>query len=339
MPILPDTFCVFILTHGRPDSVVTLKTLGRCGYTGRIYLVVDDEDKTVDRYRQNFGAERVIVFDKKAEADACDEGNNFDERRTITMARNACFGIAERLGVIYFVELDDEYTDFRYKLEETGNHLAIVKQLDEVFAKMLRFFIDSGSTSVAFAQNGDFIGGFDNDAGRSQLQSAAASIACGRVARSGSSECRQGAPDIRGTRYYRFSKRKCMNTFFCSTERPFRFVGAMNEDVNTYTTLGSRGSIFLTVPFVAINQTATQSQSGGITAMYKRFGTYCKAFTTVMMMPSAVRVGMMASKTPRIHHMIDWGRAVPRIVSDQNQLTDEQRAEAGKRLAARRGAQ
>ena len=282
MPMLPETFAVFILTHGRPDNVDTIKTLEKCGYTGRLYLVCDNEDKTVDRYRQNFGAERVIVFDKKAEADACDEGNNFDERRTITMARNACFGIAERLGVTHFVELDDDYTDFRYKLEETGNHLAIVKNLNAVFALFLRFYIESGATSIAFAQNGDFIGGFDNGKG-----------------------------------LYRFSKRKCMNTFFCSTERPVRFIGAMNEDVNTYTTLGSRGAVFLTVPFAAINQTATQSKDGGITAMYKRFGTYCKAFTTVMMMPSAVRVSMMQSKTPRIHHTIDWGRCVPCIVPER----------------------
>jgi hypothetical protein len=80
--MLPDTFCIFILTHGRPDNVITLKTLERCGYTGRIYLVIDNEDKTADRYRANFGADKVVMFDKKAEADRCDEGNNFDERRT-----------------------------------------------------------------------------------------------------------------------------------------------------------------------------------------------------------------------------------------------------------------
>lgn len=280
--MLPDTFCVFILTHGRPDNVVTLKTLERCGYTGRLYLVIDNEDKTGDQYRAKFGADKVIMFDKKAEADLCDEGNNFDERRTITMARNACFGIAARLGVTHFVELDDDYTDFRYKIEETGNHLAIIQDLDSVMQRMKDYFDASGACALAFAQNGDFIGGFDNGIG-----------------------------------IYRFSKRKCMNSFFLSTTRPFRFIGAMNEDVNTYTTRGSRGDLFLTVPFAAINQKATQSQSGGITDMYKRFGTYCKAFTTVMMMPSAVKVSMMSSKNPRLHHSIDWGRCVPCIVPER----------------------
>lgn len=279
--LLPDTFAVFILTHGRPDNVITYKTLQKCGYTGRLYFIVDNEDKTVERYRQNFGAERVIVFDKKAEADACDEGNNFDERRTILMARNACFDLAPALGVTHFIQLDDDYTDVRFKLPETNNSLFIVKDFNHLLASFLKFFIESGACSIAFAQNGDFLGGFDNGKG-----------------------------------IYRFQKRKCMNSFFCSTERPFKFIGAMNEDVNTYSTIGSRGGIFLTVPMVALNQNATQSKRGGITEMYLRFGTYCKAFTTVMMQPSSVKVSMMRSKNPRIHHSINWDCTVPCILRE-----------------------
>ena len=41
-------FAVFILTHGRPDNVKTLATLKKCGYTGKIYFIVDNEDKTID---------------------------------------------------------------------------------------------------------------------------------------------------------------------------------------------------------------------------------------------------------------------------------------------------
>jgi len=274
MPTLPETFCVFILTHGRPDNVVTLKTLDKCGYTGRLYLVVDDEDATVNYYRQNFGADRVIVFDKKAEADACDEGNNFDERRTITMARNACFRIAERLGVTHFVELDDDYYYFGRRFQEGAKR---IRNMDVAILSVLSFMELAGVTSVAFARGGDHIGGFS------------------------------------GLKL----KRKCMNSFFCSTARPFRFVGAMNEDVNTYTTLGSRGALFFTFTGLQLDQKDTQSQQGGISAMYQRFGTYCKAFTTVMMMPSAVRVSMMQSVTPRLHHTIDWKRAVPCIVPER----------------------
>ncbi len=40
-----DDFAVFILTHGRPDTIRTLDTLKRGNYTGKWYLVIDNEDK------------------------------------------------------------------------------------------------------------------------------------------------------------------------------------------------------------------------------------------------------------------------------------------------------
>ena len=107
-------FAVFILTHGRPDNVKTLRTLKKCGYTGKIYFIVDNEDKTIEQYQKNYGIENVKIFDKKAMADSIDEGNNFDERRTITHARNACFKIAKEIGITYFVQLDDDYNDFQF---------------------------------------------------------------------------------------------------------------------------------------------------------------------------------------------------------------------------------
>jgi len=277
-----DDFAVFILTHGRPDNVITYKTLQKCGYTGKLFFIVDNEDKTVDQYKKNYGSERVIVFDKKAVADKCDEGNNFDERRTITMARNACFDIAKEIGVTYFLQLDDDYTDFRYKFPGTVG-LKMPKQIDLLFCAFIAFHKASGALSVACSQMGDFIGGIDN-----------------------------------GVAMYRFSKRKCMNSFFCSTERTYKFIGAMNEDVNTYTTLGSRGNLFITIPVLGINQKSTQSQSGGITDMYLKYGTYCKAFTTVMMQPSSVKVSMMSSNNPRIHHSINWATTVPCILSQNH---------------------
>ena len=102
---------------------------------------------------------------------------------------------------------------------------------------------------------------------------------------------------------------------FAEVDRQFRFVGAMNEDVNTYVTLGGRGRLFFTFTALQLDQKDTQSQRGGISAMYERFGTYCKAFTTVMMAPSCVRVAMMGQKSPRLHHAVSWAQAVPCILS------------------------
>ena len=75
-------FVVFILSHGRPDNVVTYKTLRYLGYTGKVYFVLDNEDKTIAKYVENFGKHRIFVFNKKAMADKIDEGNNFDNNFT-----------------------------------------------------------------------------------------------------------------------------------------------------------------------------------------------------------------------------------------------------------------
>ena len=59
-------FVAFILTHGRPDRVLTYEKLRKHGYTGKIYIVCDDEDKTLPEYRKRFGD--VLVFSKSATA-------------------------------------------------------------------------------------------------------------------------------------------------------------------------------------------------------------------------------------------------------------------------------
>lgn len=277
-------FAAFILTHGRPDNVVTFDKLRASGYTGPVYFIVDNEDATVDRYRERFGAESVIVFDKKAMADRIDEGNNFDNRRVIVHARNASFDIAESLGLTHFVQLDDDYNSFLYR-SGPGVHVGdvrpseskTIRDLDRVFNALIDFLESVPNLkSLAISQGGDHAGGFT------------------------------------GLRL----ARKAMNFFLCATARRFSFVGSINEDVNAYTVGGSRGDLFFTFTGLQLNQEQTQKQAGGMTEIYLRHGTYLKSFTSVMMHPSSIRVGMMGNAAPRLHHVINWGATVPRIVPE-----------------------
>jgi hypothetical protein len=272
---LPDTFCVFILSHGRADNVLTAKTIARCGYVGRWYIVLDDQDPTIDQYVAIYGAARILVFDKEAEARSVDQGNNTNERRCILMARNACFKLAESLGVTHFLQFDDDYYYFGRRFEEGA---AKVRSLNSAIASLLAFYESTPTTTIAFSQGGDHIGGF----GGLQL------------------------------------KRKAMNSFLCSTRRPFRFIGTYNEDVNTYVTLGSRGSLFFTFTGLQLDQRDTQAQGGGITGQYLSLGTYAKSFTTLIMHPSSVRVALMQTTHKRLHHQIDWATTVPKIVSSRH---------------------
>lgn len=270
-----NNFAVFILTHGRPDNVKTYSTLKKCGYTGKIYFIVDNEDKAINQYIANYGEENVKVFDKKAMADSVDEGNNFDNRKVIIHARNACFKIAKEIGVKYFMQLDDDYYYFGYRYE-TG--AKIITNLDVVFEKMLDFYKNVNIKSIAFSQGGDHIGGFS------------------------------------GIKL----KRKCMNSFICSTDREFQFVGSINEDVNTYTTLGNRGDIFFTFTNIQLDQKDTQSNNGGMTDEYALSGTYVKSFHSVLMHPSGVKVSMMNTNHTRLHHSIKWNNTAPCILDPKH---------------------
>ena len=50
-----DDFAVFILSHGRPHNVKTCKTLVKQGYSGKWFLVLDNEDETINEYMDEFG--------------------------------------------------------------------------------------------------------------------------------------------------------------------------------------------------------------------------------------------------------------------------------------------
>lgn len=279
--MLRDDFCMFILSHGRADRIYTLKSLEKAGYTGDWYIVIDDEDETADAYYKRYG-DRVIMFDKLAVSKTFDTADNFDDRKTIVYARNACFDIAKKLGYTYFMQLDDDYISFTSRFDKKGAFKQRgLTDLDFIINKTIDFYDRTGADCVAFAQGGDFIGGKDGM-----------------------------GKDIR-------IKRKAMNTLLCSTKRPFQFIGRINEDVNTYVRLGQVGKLFITVNFLSINQKQTQSNKGGMTDIYLDSGTYVKSFYTIMYAPSAVRITKMGNKDKRIHHKVNWRYAIPCILNER----------------------
>lgn len=280
--MLRNDFCVFILTHGRADRVYTLKTIRSEGYTGPVFLVVDNEDDQVDEYRRRYGDDSVVVFDKIARAKITDTPDLSEDRRTIIYARNECFDIAERLGYRYFLELDDDYTQFMYRYAENEKLcMKRVIDLDTVFEYMLAFLDSSRAITVAFAQGGDMIGGVENGNFKKKLL------------------------------------RKAMNTFFCDTKKRFQFVGRINEDVNTYTSFSNRGILLFTYTGMMITQHTTQTNAGGMTETYLDTGTYTKSFYSVIYSPQAVKIGEMGDKHRRIHHSINWNRCAPLILSEK----------------------
>jgi hypothetical protein len=279
-----EDFCVFILTHGRPDRVHTYDTLMKSGYTGKVYIVIDDEDKTADGYRSRFG-DKVLQFCKAEWAEKTDEGDNFQHRKAIVYARNACWDLAKQVGCRYFCQMDDDYTAFFVRHDSSLNYVSanIHKRLNEVLVTLIEFGVSIGASSVAMSQGGDHIGGGDGN--KATL------------------------------------RRKCMNSWFCDAEMPIQFFGHMNEDVSAYVTYGHRGQLFLTSLQAMLVQKPTQTTPGGMSDLYLTSGTYQKSFYTVMANPSCVQIGAMGDPRGsgyRIHHKINWHKAVPKIIDEKH---------------------
>ena len=276
---------VFILSHGRPDNVITYRTLRNCGYTGKIFIVVDDEDATLSQYQAKYKDE-VIVFSKKDYEQKFDIMDNFDGNKVIVYARNACYDIARELGLDYFFEYEDDYVSFLYRYaDKTVLKSKGIKNFDEILDAMITCLNQTNASTIALAQGGDLIG---------------------------------GVKDLYASAY----KRKAMNSFvFKVNQNPaddVLFIGRMNDDVNTYLTQGKVGKIFAQISVVNLTQVATQSNSGGNTEAYKLFGTYVKSFYSIMAAPSCCKIDMMGTTNRRLHHRINWNYAVPKIISEHH---------------------
>lgn len=277
-----DNFCAFVLTHGRPNNVKTIDTLKRFGFTGKVYLVVDDEDKTLETYKELYG-DQVLVFSKKEVSKLFDRATNDKKMNTVVYARNACWELADQVGCQYFIQLDDDYTSFAFRFDDNLVYgYKAIKDLDACFKIVLDYFKATPFVTIALSQGGDWIGGSQSPF----------------------------AQTIR-------TKRKAMNSFFCDTKKKFMFEGNINEDVNVYTYKQRQGLPFLTIFNMDLNQMTTQSQSGGMTEIYKDSGTYVKSFFSLLFAPSCVQVGEIQSlgtSEARLHHKVAWNNVAPKII-------------------------
>lgn len=168
--------------------------------------------------------------------------------------------------------------DYYYFGHRGENGAKKTQNLDKIFEWFVEFLLNTNVKSIAFSQGGDHIGGYDGDV---------------------------------------LVKRKSMNSFFCLTNRPFKFYGTFNDDVNCYLINGKVGGIFLTYMSFQLDQVDTQSTRGGMSETYKDMGTYTKSFTSVIGSPSCVKIKLMGVNTSRLHHSINWSVSVPMILSEK----------------------
>lgn len=273
-------FAVFILSHGRADTITTYKALRDGGYTGRTYVVIDNEDDQEDLYRQKFGND-IIQFDKRDYLEKTDLGDLDTDRRIGVFARNFIQDEAKRLGYKFHLQLDDDVHGFTYRFAQ-GKVLRALhcSHLDEVFSGMVEYMKETPITSLSFALSAYNMGGVDG------------SIKDGMT-------------------------RKTMTTFLMRADDLQYFHMRMNDDITTSLINGMRGKLYYSYLPIEVEVDKTQVKAGGMTDIYQKNGTYRKSFYSVMCCPSCVKVSAMGITDYRIHHTISWNNAVPKLLSER----------------------
>lgn len=243
-------FAVFILSNNRADRVLTYNSLVKQGYTGRIFIVVDDEDNQLKQYQEKFS--NVVIFSKKEAASTTDTFDTIKRFDSVVFARNMIFKIAKSMNLKTFLVLDDDYTQFTNRINERGDYKksgARIKNLDNYFIPILDFFTSNDIDCLALSQGGDYAGGKKSQIIKKYKQA-----------------------DV---------MRKAMNAFFFKSDRVLGFAGRLNEDVNMYVSEGKIGKKIFTLANIRIEQQQTQKHAGGLTPVYLDVGTYVKSFYSV----------------------------------------------------------
>lgn len=275
-------FAIFILSHGRADTITTVRTLRNQGYTGEIFVVIDDEDDQEELYRAKFG-DAVIKFNKMQYFLSTDTGDLDKDRKVGVFARNFIQDEAKRRGYKYHLQLDDDVTLFDVRWEE-GTKLrgAKCEHLDKYMEAMCDFMDASPKiTALSLGCTGYLIGGASSQTWAQKLP------------------------------------RKAMTTFFLRSDDINYFTLRMNDDITTTAMNTMRGKLYFTVVELEAHTVPTQSAKGGMTEAYLESGTYRKSFYSVMAIPSAAKITAMGVRDYRLHHEIQWNRCAPKILSSR----------------------
>ena len=276
-----NKFAVFILTHGRPHNQLTVKSLQDVGYTGEWYLVLDDQDLTYREYLDEWGEDRIIVFNKARFIQSTDTGLHTPVPKFAVFARNAIEYIAKELGYQTFMMLDDDITKFRIRLPE-GNSLKsyqINGQFDAIIENSVDYVLNCDIACMGLGFCNLYIGGVGNFNKENPRQ------------------------------------RLCAEAFIRNTAHPISWRLNMVEDMITSIDAAMRGDVwFQFLPIQCEIKMSEGTVEGGNSDVYRQLGMYKISFMPVIAYPSsnAVKLGKktwISTTTP--------DKCIPKIISSR----------------------
>lgn len=272
-------YAIFICTHGRPDKQYTLETLRRCGYTGKIILIVDDEDDTVSELMlKTYGtADDVVKFRKQHYIDSVDIGRSDAKRKAILYAKCACEDVAKERNLDAFVIADDDITDFRFRYDDNGKFATqyISQNMDIIIQSYFEYILSANICMTSFGTNQMFMGGKipDNRIGDFRIP---------------------------------------YNFLFRNTSIPFQWISEMNED--TISIMVYREPYYMIqLPFIKLEMRPLMAGAkGGMTEFYNQLSFAQRIGTIIMYSPSNIKY---IATDKKITHSVKRDNAFPKLIS------------------------
>lgn len=275
-------FAIFILSHGRAETISTYDALRAHGYSGDMYVVIDNEDDQEQIYRDKFGKD-IIQFDKRDYLVKTDTGDLDTNRKVGVFARNFIQDCAKEMGYQFHLQLDDDIHGFSWRyLDEKGRlRCKKLKNMDSVFSAMCDYLESTPITSLSFGLAMYYAGGAEAGTWKQQLI------------------------------------HKTMTTFMMRQDDVQYFHMRMNDDITTSALNTSRGKLYYTYMPIMLEVDGTQVQKGGMTEIYQDNGTYRKSFYSVMALPSCAKISQMGVSDMRVHHQISWNNCAPKVLNER----------------------
>lgn len=279
-------FAVFILSHKRADRVETFDTLKKSGYTGKIYIVVDDEDPQIDLYRQRFSDRKdveLLLFGKQPMIEIADTIYPEKKRSSALYARNFIESFAELSRIDIFAMMDDDITSFRFRWVENNSVKSqlVTLTMDDVFRYYGEYMLEADIATTSFPFSMFYI--------------------------SGTSGLDKKITESRHT--YQIHIR---NTNF-----PVDWVSVINQDTITQLQTMQTGYIWWSIPFLVFDAEPMNSKSGGLKSVYDSIKDFDMAFLAVISNPSCCKVAYSSGPRSTMQIKEDKHTSYPMIVSER----------------------
>lgn len=274
---------IFIPSYHRPDNVKTVAYFLKLGYDPKkLHVILDDEADDREQYEANMAklGVPVHVFDMEEARERFDYVHRpSPARRSAGQARNQFYDLAKRLGIDFYVVIDDDTNHYQIRPFANYKRMAQLKDFERVFAAVKEFMQRQRIGLFGLSQTGDLM----------QIP------------------------------YTGLLRRKVMNTTFVDTRFIYRGErGVQDDDTSQFVTAMNEGYFLGSMGTgLVLNQTPSAKAEGGLTDLYRELKLLNKSLVCPIQFPSCIHAERQEKNGGRLHHRIAYRYLAPVLMKGE----------------------